>query len=256
MTEGITISQAAAFAGVTVKTIRHYHQNGLIDEPGRDRSGYRRYGSADLLRLVQVRTLAAAGVPLAEVGAILDADPDAFAAALVDVEARLTDRIEELLARRETLRRLAGGDRVLLPERASALLDRMSEAGFTEDELRVAWEALVLVRALVPESLDHYIAQVERNMEKPELVSFFRRWTTAGDWAPDDPRVDELATEWVDYLLAHPTEIPTLPGLDSRDDRATRNELLAHHGEENKPAWTRITTLMEEKLRAAGIENP
>ncbi len=256
MTDGITISQAAAFAGVTVKTIRHYHQNGLIDEPGRDRSGYRRYGSADLLRLVQVRTLAAAGVPLAEIAAILDADPDQFAATLVDVEARLTDRIEDLLARRETLRRLAGGDRVLLPERACALLDWMSEAGFTAEDLRIAQEALVLVRALVPESLDDYIDQVERNIDNPRLISFFRRWSTAGDWAPDDPRVDELATDWADYLLAHPSEIPTLPGLESRDDSKTRNELLAHHGEENKPAWTRITTLMEEKLRAAGIENP
>ena len=256
MTDGITIGQAAAFAGVTVKTIRHYHQNGLIDEPGRDRSGYRRYGSADLLRLVQVRTLAAAGVPLAEIGAILDADPDQFAAALVDVEARLTDRIEELLARRDTLRRLASGDRVLLPERACALLDRMTEAGFTVEELRVAQEAMVLVRALVPESLEDYIGQVERNFDNPKLVSFFRRWSTAADWDPDDPRVDELATEWADYLLAHPAEIPTLPGLESRDDGATRNELLAHHGEENKPAWTRITTLMEEKLRAGGIENP
>ncbi|MFD0268057.1 MerR family transcriptional regulator, partial [Streptomyces sp. NPDC127106] len=68
MTGGVTIGQAAAFAGVTVKTVRHYHQHGLIDEPRRDASGYRRYGSADLLRLIQVRTLAAAGVPLAEVG--------------------------------------------------------------------------------------------------------------------------------------------------------------------------------------------
>src|SRR5262245_25546882 len=79
MTHGITIGQAAAFAGVTVKTVRHYHKQGLIEEPRRDNFGYRRYGSADLLRLVQVRTLAAAGVPLAEIGAILDADPDRFA---------------------------------------------------------------------------------------------------------------------------------------------------------------------------------
>ncbi|MGH8964270.1 MAG: MerR family transcriptional regulator, partial [Actinomycetes bacterium] len=55
-TRGLTIGQAAAFAGVTVKTVRHYHRHGLVPEPGRDGSGYRRYGSDDLLRLVQVRT--------------------------------------------------------------------------------------------------------------------------------------------------------------------------------------------------------
>ncbi|WP_372352877.1 MerR family transcriptional regulator [Streptomyces sp. KL116D] len=48
--------------------MRHYHRLGLVDEPERDRSGYRRYGSPDMVRLVQVRTLAGAGVPLVEIG--------------------------------------------------------------------------------------------------------------------------------------------------------------------------------------------
>ena len=63
---------------------------GLVAEPERDTSGYRRYGSAELLRLVQARTLAGAGVPLAEVGELLDAGPERFAAPLGDVHRRLT----------------------------------------------------------------------------------------------------------------------------------------------------------------------
>jgi MerR family transcriptional regulator, thiopeptide resistance regulator len=104
MRNGLTIGQAAAFTGVTIKTVRHYHWLGLIDEPERDSSGYRRYRSTDLLRLVQVRTLAGAGVPLAKIGAMLDANPERFAAALADVEQHLTDRIDELIERRRTLR--------------------------------------------------------------------------------------------------------------------------------------------------------
>ncbi|MFC5833133.1 MerR family transcriptional regulator [Nonomuraea insulae] len=106
---GVTIGQAAAFVGVTVKTVRHYHKLGLVKEPERDSSGYRRYGSAELLRLVQVRTLAAAGVPLTETGPLLEADTALFAAALTDVERQLTERIEELIARRDMLRRLSPG---------------------------------------------------------------------------------------------------------------------------------------------------
>jgi DNA-binding transcriptional MerR regulator len=105
-----------------VKTVRHYHRLGLVKEPKRDGSGYRRYGSTDLLRLVQVRTQAGAGVPLAEIGDLLDADAERFADSLADVERRLTDRIEELIERRKTLRRLVAGDRVLLPDRACAML--------------------------------------------------------------------------------------------------------------------------------------
>src|SRR5262249_61541837 len=92
MPRGLTISRVAAFAGVTVKTVRHYHRLGLIEEPRRDRSGYRRYASGDLLRLVQVRTLAEAGVPLAEGGAILDAAPGRLAARGAHVPPRLAER--------------------------------------------------------------------------------------------------------------------------------------------------------------------
>ena len=76
--------------------------------------------SGHLLQLVQARTLAASGVPLAEIGSLLDADATLFIAALADVERQLIERIEELIAQRDTLHRLA------------ALTTRAAEA--------VAWE--------------------------------------------------------------------------------------------------------------------
>ncbi len=42
----LTIGQLAAYAGVTVRAVRHYHQVGLLPEPERDASGYRRGGTA------------------------------------------------------------------------------------------------------------------------------------------------------------------------------------------------------------------
>ncbi|MGK4582185.1 MerR family transcriptional regulator [Kitasatospora sp. HPMI-4] len=256
MTDGITISQAAAFAGVTVKTIRHYHLHGLIQEPRRDSSGYRRYGTADLLRLVQVRTLAGAGVPLAEIGTILDADPEQFSAALVDVEESLTDRIDELIARRETLRQLAHGNRVLLPARALALLDRMPGLGFSEDDVTTAREGLVLARALMPEGFDDYLSQIEHGLDDPRHVAMIKLTWSAGNWAPDDPRIEELAEEVAAHFIADPSLLPTLGGLQNRDDGETRYEMLTRHGEDERPGWTRLTALIEEKVRSAGIEVP
>ncbi|WP_060711232.1 MerR family transcriptional regulator [Pseudonocardia sp. HH130629-09] len=113
MVDGLTIGQAAAFCGVTIKTVRHYHRVGLVEEPRRDTSGYRRYTSTQLLRLVQVRTLAEAGVALAEIGDILGSDTVVSAAALSGVERRLDEQIAELIGRRERLRRLGDGDRAL-----------------------------------------------------------------------------------------------------------------------------------------------
>ncbi|WP_240777533.1 MerR family transcriptional regulator [Nonomuraea basaltis] len=236
MRNGVMIGQAAAFVGVTVKTVRHYHKLGLVEEPERDSSGYRRYGSADLLRLVQVRTLAAAGVPLAEIGPLLDADATLFAAALADVERQLTERIEELIARRDTLHRLADGDRALLPDRAVALLERMLGLGFPADEVAATREGWVLAKALVPEGFDDYLTHFDHALEDTRLVALTKRAAEAAAWEPDDPRIAELATAAADHYLANPALLKTVTSLQARTEAATRYTLIAHHGEEQTPA--------------------
>ncbi len=85
----LTIGQLASYAGVTVRAVRHYHAKGLLPEPARDHSGYRRYGAAAVVELVRVRTLADAGVPLARVRELLAAGEPDFAVAVADIDRRL-----------------------------------------------------------------------------------------------------------------------------------------------------------------------
>jgi DNA-binding transcriptional MerR regulator len=256
MGNGVTIGQAATFVGVTVKTVRHYHKLGVVQEPERDSSGYRRYGSDDLLRLVKVRTLAAAGVPLADIGPLLDADTAAFATALADVERQLTERIDELAARRDTLHRLADGDRALLPDRAVALLKQMLDHGFPAEEVAATRDGWVLAKALVPEGFDDYLTHFENAIGDTQLVELTRRAAEATAWDPDDPRIDELATAVADHYLATPALLKTVTGMQARTEASTRYELVAHHGEEQSPAAVRLATLFEAKLRAAGVNIP
>ncbi|MGW0247039.1 MerR family transcriptional regulator [Nocardia goodfellowii] len=256
MSGGVTIGQAAAFVGVTIKTVRHYHKQGLVAEPERDSSGYRRYDSADLLRLVQVRTLAAAGVPLAEIGPLLDADADQFAAALADVERDLTARIAELSARRDTLHRLADGNRTLLPDRAVALLERMPGLGFPPAEVETAREGWVLAKALAPEGFDEYLTHLERALDDPRFVAISLRGSEVTSWAPDDPRIEELATDMVEHYLANPEQLKILTGMQARTEAATRYRIIAHHGETQESAAAQVAALIEAKLRAAGIYIP
>ncbi|GAA5105737.1 MerR family transcriptional regulator [Nocardia iowensis] len=256
MNSGVTIGQAAAFVGVTVKTVRHYHKLGLVAEPDRDISGYRRYGTAELLRLVQVRTLAAAGVPLAEIGPLLDADAALFATALTDVERQLTARIEELITRRDTLHRLADGDRALLPDRAVALLERMPGLGFTAEEVADAREGWVLARALVPEGFDDYLTDVENALDDTRFVALTKRAAEATAWAPDDPRIDELATAAAEHYLANPGLLKIVTGMRARTEAATRYTLIRQYGAAQTPASARLSELFATKLRAAGIDIP
>ncbi|MFI7448662.1 MerR family transcriptional regulator [Nonomuraea sp. NPDC049714] len=52
----VTIGQLARCVGVSIKTIRVYHDRGLLPEPGRDASGYRRYGADDAIDLINGRS--------------------------------------------------------------------------------------------------------------------------------------------------------------------------------------------------------
>lgn len=256
MSDGLTIGQAAAFVGVTIKTVRHYHRLGLVAEPERDSSGYRRYGSADLLRLVQARTLAGAGVPLAEVGDLLEAEPERFAAALDDVHRRLTEQIEDLIARRDTLHRLSHGDRVLLPDRACAVLDRLGDLGFSPDYVATQREALVLTRALIPEIFDSFLTRLQHSLDDPEYVALTKRGSDAASWDPEDPRIEELAPALADKLLADRALLVMPGGSRGRSDTASRYGLVNHHREVQAPAIARLNALVEANLRAAGIDLP
>ena len=253
MTSSLTISQVAAFAGVTVKTVRHYHRLGLVDEPHRDSSGYRRYGAAELLRLTQVRALAEAGVPLAEIVAMLDADPQRFAAEVANVKQRLTERIRQLVARRDMLDRLATGNRLLLPDRACALLDRAAELGFAAEYLTTCREALILAKALVPD-FDDFLNEVERTLDDPQRVALLKRCWEAGAWEPDDPRVVELAAAITEHLLANPEQLAIPNSLEGSTDAATRYGLINDFRTEVSPTWCRLSALIETNLRTAGVD--
>lgn len=95
-----SVGQVAGFAGVTVRTLHHYDDIGLLTPSERSRAGHRRYSDADLDRLQRVLFYRELGFPLDEVAALLD-DPDA------DPRARLRRQHELLTARIEKLRKMA-----------------------------------------------------------------------------------------------------------------------------------------------------
>ena len=69
------IQELADLTGVTVRTIRYYHQLGLLPVPG-VRYSYRDYGLSHVARVTRVRWLTQAGIPLSAIGGILDEDRD------------------------------------------------------------------------------------------------------------------------------------------------------------------------------------
>ncbi|MFC5214257.1 MerR family transcriptional regulator [Streptomyces coerulescens] len=95
-----SVGQVAGFAGVTVRTLHHYDDIGLLVPGERSHAGHRRYNEADLDRLQQILFYRELGFPLEEVAALLD-DPDA------DPREHLRRQHELLTARIEKLRKMA-----------------------------------------------------------------------------------------------------------------------------------------------------
>ncbi|MGI5481483.1 MerR family transcriptional regulator [Streptomyces lavendofoliae] len=95
-----SVGQVAAFARVTVRTLHHYDEIGLLSPSGRSHAGHRRYDDADLDRLQRVLFYRELGFPLDQVAVLID-DPDA------DPQEHLRRQHELLSTRIAELQRMA-----------------------------------------------------------------------------------------------------------------------------------------------------
>jgi DNA-binding transcriptional MerR regulator len=91
---GYPIGEAAALAHVTVRTLHHYDEIGLLRPSGRTSAGHRRYSRDDLQRLREILFYRELDFGLDEIAAML-ADPGAGTAThLRDQHRMLRDRID------------------------------------------------------------------------------------------------------------------------------------------------------------------
>lgn len=94
------IGELAARAGCDAQTIRYYEREGLLSEPAREASGYRRYDDRQLQRLHFIRHCRALDIPLSEVRQLLDfaAEPEASCAQVNELLDRHIDIVRRRLA--------------------------------------------------------------------------------------------------------------------------------------------------------------
>lgn len=196
----LTIGELAAYAGVTVRAVRHYHAKGLLPEPERDHSGYRRYDAGAVIELIRIRTLAEAGVPLARAAELLRADDARFAEAVADIDRRLRTEIRQRKYHRGRIARLAAGDSLALPPEVVGYLDRLRALGVDERIVEVERDGWILLAAQSPARVPEWMARKHEQIADPRLIAFYRTLSEALDRAPDDPRLVSLADELAAYI--------------------------------------------------------
>ncbi|MBU3862577.1 MerR family transcriptional regulator (plasmid) [Streptomyces sp. 4503] len=210
----LTIGELASYAGVTVRAVRHYHAKGLLPEPERDHSGYRRYGADAVVDLIRIRILAEAGVPLARVRDLLGADEEEFATAVADIDKRLRAEIRERQRHRERVARLTSGDSLALPPEVVEFLDRLRALGVDERIVQVERDGWIPLAAHAPERVPEWMARKREQIADPRFIAFYLTLGQALDRTDDDPRLVELA----DQLAAYLTQMAEERGEDYIDD--------------------------------------
>ncbi|WP_320779274.1 MerR family transcriptional regulator [Streptomyces sp. CRN 30] len=239
----LTISQLAAHAGVTVRAVRHYHKIGLLPEPERDRSGYRTYGAAAVVRLIRIHTLADAGVPLARVQELLDAGPEEFADGVQEIDKNLRAEIRRLQDTRKRLARLAAGEHLALPRSVVDYLDRLRAIGVQERYIEMERDAWIMIAAQVPHQIDAVIAKKHEELDHPDMVRLYSLLSEALDWPVDDPRITEVA-DIMERLMMRAVEAGET-GDDSWDDQFV--DLLDSATVESSPGAERLMAVLEER---------
>jgi len=253
----LTIGQLAAYAGVTVRAVRHYHAKGLLPEPERDHSGYRRYDAHAVVELIKIRTLADAGVPLARVSELLDADQAEFSAAVADIDRRLRAEIREKQRHRERVAKLAAGDSLALPPEAVAYLDRMRALGFPELLVGGERDSWILVAAQLPEQMPFYMTMKQQQLDDPATVRLYRDLADAITWEADDPRLvavrDQLVAmleavtpeEWEQQDETMPDELAALLDSVFLDSVPVARRLMQLLEESGWRGWTKLERISE-----------
>lgn len=95
-----TVHELAERAGISGRTLRHYHQIGLLEPDRVGSNGYRYYGPDAVSRLQRILLLRETGMPLAGIAGVLDAPTTPE----VEVQA-LTGHLEHLARERDSLNR-------------------------------------------------------------------------------------------------------------------------------------------------------
>lgn len=240
MREQLHIGEVATLVGVSPKTIRYYHEVGLLAEPARTEAGYRLYTAQDLLRLQRIRRLRALGLPLDRIKEILG-KPDrehepALRDALQLLVEELSAQVLELEERRDRLQQLLAHDSVeeahLPGEPSRALyLDAVKEhlgAYFTHiSEEQWRWSEKIdamlgsfnwpaSYRETLQKLVQHVAAQPEQYRQ---LLALEERFVALAGEPEDSPEVERLVEAYINSAeveLLHATFLANAPFMNAQ----------------------------------------
>jgi MerR family transcriptional regulator, thiopeptide resistance regulator len=232
----LRIGDVARLAGLTVRTLRHYDEIGLLVPSARSGAGYRLYDDGDVRRLYRILALRGMGFPLEEIARTLAAEGEDPRPAL----RRHLERIDDELALTERLRAQLAHILAVLDRADEPSGDLFIEAieVMTRVETYYTPEQLAQLRERADALGADGLKRAERDWA--ELIEAVERERVAGT-DPADPRLDPLVERWTALVRAFTGGDPGIKaslqrlydteGAERASQGAMHAETMAYAGE-------------------------
>jgi DNA-binding transcriptional MerR regulator len=216
----LTVGELARRTGVSVRTLHHYDQVGLLSPSGRTEAGYRLYAAAEISRLQQIVSLKQMGFSLGEIRACLAGSDYSLRRVLELHAARLREQAKHQLRLGERLEALARGLQSAEEASVEVLLATIEEINKVEkyytaeqlEELRKRREAIGDERIRqVEQEWSDLMAQVRAEMDKST--------------DPASETVQRLAQKWQSLVREFTGDNP---GIERSLRNLYQNETTVH----------------------------
>lgn len=230
------IGELAGLAGVTTRTVRHYHRIGLLPEPSRRENGYRRYELRDLVLLLRTRRLVELGLSLEEAADALSSDNGRDLVEIVqELDADLAAQQDRITRQRAAIADLLAADGDLRSPALLAVLDSLADHPAQERESLAA----ELLESLTGD-LSLYQSVQSDAVLRAQILAVQSSFEQLVDVSPTHPSVDAVAARARPFGPALSALLP--PDLASVD--ADPEALLAAVSAGMSPAQVRCLRLM------------
>lgn len=195
-----TVGEVAELTRLSVRTLHHYDDLGLLRPIERSEANYRLYSRADVARLYRILTYRDLGFPLTEIMRLLNADAAEERTALALQAALLQEQIERTQAKLRAVTSLLNADMrgegalSMSKEETKQLFDQFDNSQY-EDEVKERWGNTEAYRQSTQRMKAYSPADLERmKQEGAELQAKYVALMDAGVPA-DSPQAAEVAEE-------------------------------------------------------------
>jgi DNA-binding transcriptional MerR regulator len=183
------IGELARETGLTVRTLHHYDQLGLLSPLSRTEGGHRCYTRGDVRRLHRIVALRSLGISLEEIGTLLDGEPDP-----TGLLRRQLDIVEERIRKASDLR--------------ARLLEVLNNLGRNAEPsarqlLQLIEETVAMNEPMTPEQFAELKEELQRQVRELGDEDFAALQKREGAWNALSRQEQQRLTEQLRKMVPH-----------------------------------------------------